>query len=60
MRAVADVVMYRYRGWIGIVCLGLVAAAVLVSTPRVSKDSLADSFFDMLACGCAVLSMTFR
>jgi protein-S-isoprenylcysteine O-methyltransferase Ste14 len=60
MKQVSDALMFKYRGWIGILCLCSVAAAVVFSTPWVEEDTLTDCLFDALGWGCFVLYVTFR
>src|SRR5262245_44746487 len=60
MKTVSDAVMFKFRGWIGILCLCSIAAAVMLSAPWFEEDSLTDSLLDALAWGCFVVYVTFR
>lgn len=60
MRTVSEAILFKYRGWIGILCLCSAATAVTWSSPWVEEDSLTDSLLDALAWGCFVIYVTFR
>ncbi|HQU32663.1 MAG: isoprenylcysteine carboxylmethyltransferase family protein [Planctomycetia bacterium] len=60
MKSVADSLMFKYRGFVGVICLLPVGIAVIFSTPFIAKNAYIYFIADILGWLCFGLYVTFR
>ncbi len=60
MKSVADSVMFKYRGFVGVVCLLPIGIAVFFSSPLITEDTFTDFITDVLGWCFFGLYVTFR
>lgn len=60
MKSVTDSVMFKHRGFVGVICLLPVGITVIFSSPFIAENSLTDFITDVLGWFCFGLYVTFR